>query len=214
MADYMYGYLYCTGDYYILLYLDHGRLYVRLLVLYWWLLYFVISWAWQIICMVTCTGDYHILLYLEHGRLHVWFLALVAIALVISWAWLVTCMVTCTGGYCICYILSMAGYMYGYLHWWLLHLLYLEYGKLRVWLLALVAITFVISWVWQITCMVTCTGGYHICYNLHWWLSHLLYLEYGRLYYVWLLALVAITFVITCTGGYHICYILSMAGYI
>ena len=62
-------------------------------------------------------------------------------------------MVTCTGGYCICYILSMVSYMYGYLHWWLSHLLYLEYGKLHVWLLALVAITFVI----------TCTGGFHIC---------------------------------------------------
>ena len=123
MLCHMYGYLVtCIGDY-ILLYLEHGRLYVRLLVLYWWLLYFVISWAWQIICMVTCTGDYHILLYLEHGRLHVWFLALVAIALVVSWAWLVTCMVTCTSGYCICYILSMVSYVYGYLHWWLSHLL-------------------------------------------------------------------------------------------
>ena len=75
--------------------------------------------------MVTCTGDCHILLCLEHGRLYVWLLVLVTTTF--------------------CYIFSMAGYMYGSLHWWLLHLLYLEHGWLHVWLLALVAIAFVIS---------------------------------------------------------------------
>ena len=90
--------------------------------LYWWLPHFVISWAWQVICMVTCTGDYHILVYLEYGRLHVGLLALVAIAFVKSWLWLwqVTCMITCTGGYHI--------------------LLHLENGRLHVWLRAL--------WLW------------------------------------------------------------------
>ena len=118
MLCHMYGYLVtCIGDY-ILLYLEHGRLYVRLLVLYWWLLYFIISWAWQIICTVTCTvlvttifcyilsmADY------MYGYLYWWLPHFV-----ISWAWQVTCMVPCTGGYCTCCILSMAGYMYGYMH--------------------------------------------------------------------------------------------------
>ena len=74
--------------------------------------------------LVTCTGDYHILLYLEHGRLYVWLLVLVTTIF--------------------CCILSMAGYMLGYLHWWLSHLLYLDYdyGRLHIWLLALVATTF------------------------------------------------------------------------